>query len=93
MTKPDLYRELFPTYSARFERRNLDFDKHFDLAYSNLEYRAGPDVKAMIIGDLERILRAYVSSKPKSDAGGFFRKAGKVLVYILPFLKYVKFKK
>lgn len=86
----EIYLELYPKYAPKFERKGLDFDKHFGYAFNNSYANGENDFKEQIIKTLEDILAAYVSSEPKTRAGGFWRKVGKVVRYVLPFVKHIK---
>lgn len=89
----EIYRDLYPRYSAKFERRNLDFDKHFGHAFNTSYANGDRDFKEQIIKTLDGVLAAYVSSESKTDGGSFLRKVGRIALIVLPFLKYVKIKR
>jgi len=89
------YSELEKEFHEPLYVVGVSFKDEYTKALQSFDgFEMDTDEKYKAIRDvLQAILERYTKSKPKSDAGGFFRKAGKVLLYLLPFLKYVKFKK
>lgn len=86
-----IYTELYPIYAAKFERRNLDFDKHFGHAYSNEAYRAtDKNLQQQIATALEAVLAIYTASQPKTKGGNVLRKIGRILGYLMPFFRRFK---
>lgn len=64
----------------------MDSFKDFPFDTRDQKYKA---VQAV----LSNILQQYIDSKAKTDAGGFGRKVAKIIITLLPFLKYIKFNK
>lgn len=54
---------------------------------------AGRELKKVVIDQAEEVLDKYSKTEPKTKAGKFFRKAGKLLAKIIPFAIFVKIKK
>lgn len=91
--RDELYLELYPEYAPKFERNNLDFNKHYHDLFDKT-YRTGDKTfKELLVESLDAILAKYADSEPSTKAGGVLRKIAGFLGYLLPFLKFIKFKK
>ena len=78
---------MYPEFSAKFERKNLDFDKHFNNAFNNCNSKNDETFKDEIIKVLKQILNEYGGSQSTTKQGSFWRKVARVISIILPFIK------
>ena len=86
----EIYLELYPKYAPKFERKGLDFDKHFGYTFNNCMQTVKMTSKSRSLKRLKIYLLRMSAVNQRQRAGRFWRKVGKVVRYVLPFVKHIK---
>lgn len=92
MLRDEYYLDLYPKYAPKFERQGLDFQKHFNDRYDKSYADGSNTFKQVLERGLDEILKAYIDSKPKTDAGRLARIGARIGRFFLPLINLFKAK-